>query len=178
MNLAFHLVTDDRWSDFERLIESKGGPHDCWCMAWRTNENAKTIAGKAGKKASIRQRVTDATPIGLLAYSGDEPIAWCSIAPRDTHKPLGGDQTLDDVWSVTCFFVKREYRNMGVTHRLLAAAVYFAKVNGAHHVEAYPVALDSPSYRFMGFVPMFESAGFRFVQMAGSRRNVMVLDLT
>ncbi|MEM1228865.1 MAG: GNAT family N-acetyltransferase [Planctomycetota bacterium] len=177
MNLTFCPVTEDRWSDFECLIESRGGPHNCWCMAWRNNEHAKTIAGKAGKKAAIRKRVTDATPIGLLAYSDGESIAWCSIASRNTHKPLGGDPSLDDVWSVTCFFVKRQFRSMGISHRLLEAAIDFAEVNGARHVEAYPVDTDSPSYRFMGFVPMFESAGFRFVQMAGSRRKVMVLDL-
>ncbi|MEO0759267.1 MAG: GNAT family N-acetyltransferase [Cyanobacteria bacterium J06648_16] len=177
MNLVFYPVTNDRWPDFERLIESKGGPHNCWCIAWRFNENAKTIPGKAGKKASIRQRVSDGTPIGLLASSDDKPIAWCSIAPRDTHKPLGGDVSIDDVWSVTCFFVKREYRNRGISRRLLAAAIDFASINGARHIEAYPVAPDSPSYRFMGFVPLFEGAGFRFVKMAGSRRNVMVLDL-
>lgn len=32
---------------------------------------------------------------------------------------------------------------------------------------------DSPSYRFMGFVPVFEKAGFREVGRAGTRRHVM-----
>ena len=67
---------------------------------------------------------------------------------------------------------------MGVTSQILAAALDYAKDNGAHYVEAYPVAPDSPSYRFMGFVPTFEKAGFRFVESAGSRRNVMILALT
>lgn len=175
MILDFHPVTADRWDDFEQLFECKGGPHNCWCMAWRTNENQKTLAGK---KASIENRVERGVPIGLLAYTDSKPIAWCSIAPRDTYKSLGGDDTKDNVWSLTCFYISRLFRNMGVTSRLLAAAVDYAKDNGARYVEAYPVAPDSPSYRFMGFVPTFEKAGFRFVKSAGSRRNVMILALT
>jgi len=50
-------------------------------------------------------------------------------------------------------------------------------VEGARVVEAYPVAPDSPSYRFMGFVPAFEKAGFREVGRAGSRRHVMRLEV-
>jgi GNAT superfamily N-acetyltransferase len=147
-------------------------------MVWRTNENEKMFPGKSGKKASMKSRVDRGTPVGLLAYSDNEPMAWCSIAPRDTYKSLGGDETKDAVWSLACFFIKRSFRNMGLTSRLLAAAVEYARDNGAQYVEAYPVAPDSPSYRFMGFVPVFEKAGFQFVKSAGSRRNVMILSLT
>lgn len=177
MKLDFHPVTSERWADFEQLFESKGGPHNCWCMVWRKNENKKRSPGKAGKKASMQSRVHCGTPIGLLAYTNNEPIAWCSIAPRDTYKVLGGDEAKDGVWSLTCFFVTRTFRKTGVTSQLLAAAIDYARQNGAQFVEAYPVAPDSPSYRFMGFVPMFEKAGFQFVKSAGSRRNVLLLAL-
>jgi GNAT superfamily N-acetyltransferase len=146
-------------------------------MLWRTNENNKNIPGKAGKKASIKNRVDDGTAIGLLAYSDGEPVAWCSIVPRDTYKSPGGDETKKDVWSIACFFIKRSFRSMGVTSQLLAAAVDYAKNNGARYIEAYPVAPDSPSYRFMGVFPTFEKAGFQHVKPVGSRRNVMVLPL-
>jgi GNAT superfamily N-acetyltransferase len=178
MKLDFHPVTSDRWSDFEELFECKGGPHNCWCMVWRINENRKAMPGKSGKKASMKSRVKQGIPIGLLAYTDDEPIAWCSIAPRDTYRSLGGDETKQRVWSLACFFVKREFRNIGLTSRLLGAAMDYAKDNGAEFIEAYPVAPDSPSYRFMGFVHTFEKAGFQLVTPAGTRRNVMVRSLT
>jgi hypothetical protein len=93
MKLDFHLVTADRWPDFEQLFVCKGGPRNCWCLVWRTNENKKTNPAKSGKKASMKNRLDHGTPIGLLAYSDNEPIAWCSIAPRGTYKSLGGDET-------------------------------------------------------------------------------------
>ncbi len=144
-------------------------------MPWRTNEYKEE--GKAGKKASMKARVAGGVPIGLLAYSDEIPVAWCSIAPRDTYKRLDGDDTKQGVWSLTCFFVKRSMRNKGITARLLDAAIRYAKDSGASYLEGYPVATDSPTYRYMGLMPMFEEAGFQFVQEWGKRRNVMLLKL-
>jgi hypothetical protein len=31
----FFEVDQNRWSDFEKLFESRGGPKNCWCMVWR-----------------------------------------------------------------------------------------------------------------------------------------------
>lgn len=178
MLLVFRPVTAESWDDFVKLFESRGSPHYCWCMAWRSNENKKTIPGKVGKKASMKSRVGAGTPIGILGYHDGQPIAWCSIAPRESYRTLGGDETIRDVWSLACFFVQRPFRNKGVSSQLLKAAVNYARDNGAKYVEAYPVAPESQSYRFMGLVPAFAEAGFQFVKTAGSRRNVMTLSLT
>ena len=133
------------------------------------------------RKAAMRTRVAGRIPIGILGYVGQEPVAWCSIAPRATYRPLGGLQTTDEpeeeVWSLVCFFVRRDHRGRGLTAALIEAAVEHARSNGARTVEAYPVDPDSPSYRFMGFVSAFEDAGFREVGRAGSRRHVMRRDL-
>ena len=50
-----------------------------------------------------------------------------------------------------------------------------AAARGATVVEAYPVASDSPSYRYMGFTSMYRAAGFEEVGLAGTRRHVMRL---
>jgi len=179
MNLEYQVVRRENWSDFENFFECKGSPHYCWCMAWRTNENKKSIPGKSGKKLSIKRRVDEGVPIGLLAYLDKTPIAWCSIAPRKTHRALGGDDSKNNVWSLTCFFIKREFRRKGVASKLLMAAISYARDSGAKYVEAYPVdpEFKSASYRFMGFIPMFEKIGFQYIKKAGTRRNVMLLEL-
>jgi len=113
-------------------------------------------------------------PIGLLGYLDGQPVAWCSIAPSTTFRRLRDDVEPDDrVWSITCFFVRREHRGQGLTKLLLDAAVRHAKQRGAKIVEGYPVDASSPSYRFMGFVPMFKAAGFKEVARAGTRRHVV-----
>ncbi|MEO1161558.1 MAG: GNAT family N-acetyltransferase [Pseudomonadota bacterium] len=177
MKLEFHAVVPERWADMEALIEGRGGPHYCWCMAWRRNEFKNDMPGKAGKKASMKRRVDDGVPIGLLGYRAGDPVAWCSVAPKTTYRPLGGKEVSDKVWSLACFFVKREYRGRGMTQKLIAAAAEYAKDKGACWLEAYPVAADSPSYRFMGICDTFAAMGFEFVETVGTRRNLMRLKL-
>lgn len=179
--LEFLEVDHERWSDFERLFAARGGPKSCWCMLWRAvgEETARTD-GESRRRA-MRRRVEAGMPVGILGYLDGEPAVWCSIAPRDTYRALGGvDEPGDSggaVWSLVCFYVPRRLRGQGITAKLIAAAVAYARSCGAVAVEAYPVAPDSPSYRFMGFVPTFEQAGFREVGRVGTRRHVMRLRL-
>jgi hypothetical protein len=175
--LTIKPVDSSNWKDFEKLFESKGAPRYCWCMAWRMNSDELKNNTSANRKTFIKKRVVAKVPIGLLAYHGSEPVAWCSIAPRETYERLGGDETVNDVWSIACFFIKKDFRHNGLVDFLIGHAKQFSKTNGAKYVEAYPVSKDSPSYRFMGFISSFEKAGFRFVKKAGSRRNVMICEV-
>jgi GNAT superfamily N-acetyltransferase len=178
--LSFHEVDRGRWPDLARLFDSRGGPKSCWCMVWRaTPQEAKRKDG-ASRKAALQKRVCDGIPIGLIGYLHDEPVAWCSIAPRDTYRRLGGsddDGPAARIWSLACFFLRRELRGQAVTAQMIEAAVGHARERGATVVEAYPVTPDSPSYRFMGFVPAFERAGFHAVGTAGKRRHIMRREL-
>lgn len=166
----FREVDETRWQDLVRLFEARGGPSYCWCMAWR-GAGKKTV----DKKAALKGFVVAKVPIGILGYADGEPVAWCSLAPRETYRPLGGpDSNGDDVvWSIACFYVARPFRRLGWTRHLIEAASNHAKRHGASIIEAYPVDEDSPSYRFMGFKPVFESNGFEEVGRAGKRRHVM-----
>ena len=141
----------------------------------------ETRSDKQAKKAALESRVRQGVPVGILGYLDGEPVAWGSIAPRDTYRRFGGNgESVDEdanVWSLACLFVPRRFRGRGITRGLIAAAADHARANGATVVEAYPVDPDSPSYRFMGFVPVFEAAGFRETGRAGTRRHVMRLDL-
>ena len=174
--LVFHEVNASRWFDFERLFESRGGPKACWCMVWRATPDEAQHKDGANRKVAIASRVSAGVPIGLLGYVDGEPVAWCSVAPRSTYRRLVDDDSSDEgIWSIACFFVVRRLRGQGITQRIINAAVEHARAHGARIVEAYPVDPNSPSYRFMGFVPVFEKAGFREVGRAGSRRHVMQL---
>lgn len=180
--LTFHEVDEARWADFERLFDGRGGPKACWCMVWRA-EGAETRQTKGPeRKAAMEKRIRGGVPVGLLGYLEGEPVAWCSIAPRPTYRRLGGPEVAGEdperVWSLACFFAHRSLRGQGVTAQMIEAAVAHARAKGARVLEAYPVDPGSPSYRFMGYRPSFEAAGFRHVGAAGQRRNVMRLELT
>src|SRR5688500_2861600 len=105
--LTFKAVTPSRWADLERLFESKGGPKYCWCMAWRAIP-ACDRADTHSRKLALHNRVKKGIPIGILGYVDGEPVAWCSVAPRETYDKLGGHDAEDEdpstVWSIVCFF--------------------------------------------------------------------------
>lgn len=170
-------VDKNNWNDFETLFESKGAPGYCWCMLWRMTKDELKNNNSKSRKKFIKQRVMSDTPIGMLAYSENEPIAWCSVSPRETYRRLGGDEDLKNVWSLVCFFIKKEFRDIGLVDLLIEHAKKYAKKKGAKYLEAYPVERDSPSYRFMGFIHTFEKAGLHFMKKAGTRRNVMICKL-
>jgi GNAT superfamily N-acetyltransferase len=177
--LRFRAVDASTWADFERLFEARGGPKYCWCMAWRTTpEEARRLDGP-GRKKAMRKRVQAGVPVGILAYHEDRPVAWCSIAPRSTYRPLGGPEEApgENVWSLACFFVARPLRRLGLVGPLIREAEAYARRNGATILEDYPVDPESPSYRFMGYVDTFRAAGYREVGRAGSRRHVMRKEL-
>jgi GNAT superfamily N-acetyltransferase len=175
--LRYIPVDQSNWTDLEKLFESKGGPHNCWCMVWRNMVEGTDRASKIDKKASLQDYVENQKPVGLLCYDDAEPIAWCSIAPRESYRELSGDNSLSDVWSLVCFYIKRDYRQKGISDQLIQEAIQYAKDNGAKYVEAYPVDPDSPSYRFMGFKPMFEKQGFDLKHKAGQRRYAMTIKI-
>ena len=132
--------------------------------------------------AALEGLVRQGIPIGILAYAEEEPIAWCSVAPRETYAALERSRILprlDDspVWSVVCFFIDRQFRQQGLTLGVLRAAIEFARSQGAQIVEGYPVEPGSRSYTYMGSPATFRRAGFRDVTPLGQTRMVMRYDL-
>ena len=111
-------------------------------------------------------RPKDARP-GCSATSG--MILWggCRSGPRHDFPTLDRSRLLkrvDDLepWSINCFVVRTGYRKRGVGAGLLAAAIAFAKHEGAEVIEAYPV--DGPRSSavdyFTGTLSMFDEHGF------------------
>ena len=175
--LRIEPVTPINIGDFEALFDARGEPKGCWCMAWRKPLDGAPCKTSAAKKQAIMAYIKQDIPVGLLAYNDETPIAWCALAPRESFRKLGGVEDGQNTWSIACFYVQRTQRGQGVAKALLQAAINYARAQGAAVLEAYPVAPDSPSYRFMGFKPRFEKAGFSGAGMAGTRRNVMRLAL-
>jgi hypothetical protein len=179
--LVYREVDCTRWADLVAFFETRGGPRYCWCMLWRAVGEERQHTDPTSRKAALKKRIDAGVPIGLLAYLEDTPIAWCSVAPRDTYRPLDGyvDPAEDPtgIWSVVCFHTVRSLRSRGILAYLIRGCIAHARSRGARVLEAYPVDPDSPSYRFMGYVSSFEAAGFREVGRAGTRRHVMRLKL-
>lgn len=175
--IEYHPVTQACLGDVKRFAKKYGKFGYCACMRWRLRSTDFQRTTKEERNAHLEQLVQDNVPVGILALDADEPVGWCSVAPRETYHALQASRvlpSLDDkhVWSVVCFFVAPQYRSKGLSVGLLQAAVHYAIANGAEAVEGYPVPPDSTSYRFMGLPEVFLRAGFLEVTPPKQKRKV------
>ena len=158
-------VTSANWADCEALFEAHGGPHYCWCSLYR--QPSQPHLSSPEKKQALRQLVQADTPVGILAYAGEKPVGWCSIAPRETYGRLNRSRTMPRVtppdmptWDILCLFVPKDYRGKGVSLALLSGAVAYAQAQGAQMSEAYPYDSAGISATHRGHSTLYQSAGF------------------
>jgi GNAT superfamily N-acetyltransferase len=180
--LTFHALTPDRWDDLDQLFGERGACGGCWCMAWRLPRRQwHTSKGEGNRKAFRKLVMSDHQP-GVLAYSGDEPVGWCAVAPRQAYVALTTSRVLkpvDDqpVWSISCLFIKREFRRRGVSVTLLCEAVKFARRRGGKIVEGYPVVpytSNMPAaFAWTGTLAAFTKAGFTQAARRSKARPIM-----
>jgi GNAT superfamily N-acetyltransferase len=181
-DLEFHPLTPERWSDLEKLFGEQGACGGCWCMWWRlTRSEFMRQRGDTNKRA-LKKIVDSGEVPGILAYANGCPIAWCSVAPRETYPSLERSRVLkrlDDkpVWSIVCFFVAKPFRGKGVTVKLLEAATKYACKQGCKIVEGYP---NDPkngkipdAFAYTGLASAFRRAGFVEVLRRSETRPIM-----
>jgi hypothetical protein len=176
--LVFHPVTPERLPGLACFLESQGKFRYCACMRWRMPSSAFSRSTKEARVDALERLVHERTPIGVLAYLDQEPVGWCSVAPRECYAGLERYRALpriDDrpVWSVVCFFVSARIRRAGATLGLLKSAVDYAGSQGAEIVEGYPVEPGPRLYTYMGSPATFRAAGFQDVTPRGQARAVM-----
>jgi GNAT superfamily N-acetyltransferase len=118
---------------------------------------------------------------GLVGYLDGAPVGWISLGPREEYLKLQRSRVMkpvDDaaVWSVVCTYVAKTHRGMGLQHRLLRAAIDYARDHRVRLLEAYPV--DKPErshddFMFFGSRSLYERAGFTEVVRRSPTRVVM-----
>ena len=181
MNFTFSTLSADNWNDFVALFGDKGACGGCWCMYWRLKAaDYNRLKGEGNKKAL--KKVIKKTSPGIIAYADDKAVGWCAVAPRSEYIRLDTSRVLkpvDDqpVWSISCFFIQKGFRNKGLSKQLLEYAVGFAISKGAKIVEGYPVESKTGKmpdvFAWTGFSRTFIKAGFKEVERRSEGRPIM-----
>jgi GNAT superfamily N-acetyltransferase len=181
VKLEFRPLTPGRWNDFEGLFGERGACGGCWCMWWKLTRSEFEAKKGAKNKAAMKRIVQRGEKPGLLAYDGRKPIGWCAVAPRLSYPSLSRSRILkpvDDepVWSITCFFVHKDYRKKGVSVKLLREARRFVAKQGGKTLEGYPTAprKEMPdTFAWHGVASAFERAGFKECARRSESRPIM-----
>jgi len=188
--IVVHPLTTARFADLEALFAQRGCAvaRGCWCMYYRergatTPERGKTVA-QSRKRALVR--LCDAgPPPGLVAYRAGEPVGWVTLGPREDFLRLERSTVMKAVderpaWSIVCFVVPSAHRRQGVTDALLAAAVDYAREQGATLVEGYPcdrAVRGHADASWFGSKSLFDRAGFAEVARRRPDRPFVRLEL-
>ena len=199
MKLTIKPLTKNTWKDFENLFGSRGACGGCWCMAWRLKSAEFEKNKGVGNKKAMRRLVGKAEQIGLIGYIGKEPVGWCAVAPREKYVRLENSKVLarlDDepVWSISCFFIAKDYRKKGLSSELLKAVIeYCKKLNKAARpdlsrkyrsagnkvkiLEGYPTVPYNKNipaaFAWTGIPSAFEKAGFTEIARRSKTRPIM-----
>ncbi len=172
------------WPVVETLFGANGACGGCWCQAWRIEEGERwTDVKGATAKERLRRGILDGSTRGILAFAGQAPVGWCTFGPRESFPRLNRARSLrcddaDKVWSVPCFYVRRDARGKGVARALLDHALRAMRERGVTTVEGYPAAPNRDgsyiaAFSWTGTLSLFEKAGFVVVgNPDGSKRRV------
>lgn len=184
-------LTAEFWPALEDLFGPQGACYGCWCTYFRLPPARRRAGTRETNKAHLMNRVEAGPPPGLIAFQDGAPVGWMQIGPRAdvpewnnarrVSAPLEGEDLTDPAsWAISCFFIRSKARGRGLSHRLVAAGIDFARGNGARVLDACPIdeAKQSKSVGlFVGSTRVFEAAGFRAVALRKPGRPLMRLEL-
>ncbi|MEY9953437.1 N-acetyltransferase family protein [Leifsonia sp. EB34] len=182
-------VDASTWDELQTVFGTKGDPSSCWCQWFKLSRSDWDAATRDDVKALLHEQVQQGSP-GVIARLDGEPVGWAAVEPFSAYPGLGrspitrrreGDP--EDVWAVTCFVVRIEYRKRGVARALLDGAVRHARERGGTVVEGYPVDPEvrpslSAAERYHGTVALFRDGGFEEVRRPSATRAIMRRTLT
>lgn len=182
LNLEMFPLDLARWADFETLFGARGACGGCWCMSWRLKPADFERQKGDGNKQAMRDLVERNEQVGLLAYVDNNPIGWCALAPREVYVKLENSRVLkrvdnEPVWSISCFFVAKEYRRQGISLELLKGAIAFCEANEVKIIEGYPIVPYGEqipaAFAWTGIPSVFEKAGFVVAERRSQAKPIM-----
>lgn len=180
--LKFYPLNKSHWKDFEKLFGERGACGGCWCMSWRLS-SSEFQKNKGDKNKKLIKKIVDKEEApGILAYYENEPIGWCAFAPREKFLRLNNSRVLasidnEKVWSITCFFIEKNFRRKGISTELLKAVIKYCKNKKVKILEAYPTEPYSSNipaaFAWTGIPSAFVKAGFETAKRRSPKRPIM-----
>jgi GNAT superfamily N-acetyltransferase len=182
MEVEFRPLTPDTWNDFEVLFGAGGACGGCWCQWWKVKRSRwEEMKGNPNREA-IKTYVFSGNKPGIIAYIDGQAVGWCAVEPRERYPVLQRSRSLKPidempVWSITCLFIARDFRNKGLSVKLIREAIEWVKESGGEVIEGYPVIPKKDkmpaTFAWTGIVTAFEKAGFSVVQRPSASKAIM-----
>ena len=179
--LSYKPVTEKNWKDFETLFGAVGACAGCWCMHWKLKRSEFMQSKSEGNKKKQRKIVQSGIKPGILLYKDGEAIGWCAVEPRTAYPVMAKSKVMRpmderEVWSVSCFFIRKDHRKKGLSVQLLEFVKEYCKKKKAQIIEGYPYdikKMTAPPFVWTGLSNAFLKAGFKEVARHSPTRPIM-----
>ena len=181
--LTFEPLSKNNWSNFVQLFGAKGACGNCWCMFFRLPK-PEFEEGKQenGNKERMKELVWQNQSTGIMGFYKEQAIAWCAFAPREKFTKLENSRVHkridnNEVWSIPCFFIHKDFRRLGVSVEMLKAIIKYARSKKIKIIEAYPAIPTQEklpdAFAWIGLYRSFEQAGFIIVDRKSKNRPMV-----
>jgi GNAT superfamily N-acetyltransferase len=179
-NFTVTALTEQTWPAFADLIERHNGVWGgCWCMGFHSEGVGKDRTPQQNREDKAC-RVREGRAHAALVFDGDACVGWCQFGspaelPRiKARRAYEAELTASPDWRITCFFVDRARRGLGVAAAALGGAIEEISRLGGGVAESYPEDVEgravSGSFLHNGTLAMFEDQGFSRVRKLGKNR--------
>ena len=184
LSLTFEALNLKTWPQLQALFGQKGACGGCWCMTPRLPSSAYNQNKGEGNKKKLHELIKSGEPLGVIAFHGQQPVAWCSISPKTRLMQMRNSRLMkltsdEQCWSIVCLFIAKNYRRRGVSGAVIRAAANYAFSAGAKIVEAYPLinrTEDIPdAFAWNGIWKSYEKVGFRLIKQVSETRAIVQL---
>jgi GNAT superfamily N-acetyltransferase len=179
-------LSTETWDAFARLCEKHNGMGfgQCWCTWFHPRRkdvglDEEVEAGMPYKEFLVREGRSHAA----LVFDGDFAIGWCQYGPPEElpsifhRKEYEAGLEFPPDYRLTCVFVDRDHRRVGVAAIAVQGALDLIAQAGGGVVEAYPQDTAgrkvSASFLYSATRGMFEKAGFDYERPKGKNHCVM-----
>ena len=172
-NIYLKKLSPERWNDLVTLFETSAQCKECWCMNHRLPPKDEITGTKA--KDALQDLTSKNKIYGVLAYSGDKCVGWCSVDPLKTQP--GHDYCLEskdidnkNIWSIHCIYLHPSFRGQGISKKLIQEAVEVAKSSGASQVLAFPIPEENKA-KFSEHDDEFSGRFSTFIKLGFEKKN-------
>jgi GNAT superfamily N-acetyltransferase len=180
MKTSYKPLSKDNWEDFENLFGKNGACGGCWCMWWKLPRKDFALSKGDKNREHMKNSVENCSP-GILLYEDNVPAGWCAVERRENYPQIEKSRNLkriDDkpVWSVTCFYIAKDFRRKGYSVQLLKYAKKYCAQQGGKILEGYPNDIGKetpPPFIFTGTLKAFLQAGF--IEVARPSRTKVIV---
>jgi len=178
------LITTETWPDFERMFaKHRGCQGGCWCAFHICSSGEFNRLDREGHKMRHKDAVEQGLTSGVICYLNESPVGWCQFGPAFSfehnnrsraYQALAPELAVIPDWRITCVFVDKDYRGLGLSRKVLAEAVAAIKRLGGGMTEAFPMEVpEAKRPQYTGSVAMYEAEGFLCVAPLGKNSFLM-----